>query len=54
MNEENKDKGKCFNKERIKNLKEKWTKYNSGWSSKKENIPVELYEILEEIVCRLG
>jgi hypothetical protein len=47
------EKGKCFNKERIKNLKEAWIQYNLGWDSSKDNIPKELYEIIEEIVFRL-
>ena len=47
------EKGKCFNKERIKNLKEAWIQYNLGWDSNKDNIPEELYEIIEEIVFRL-
>jgi len=47
------DKAKCFNKERIKNLKDTWEQYNLGWSSAKDDIPKELYQILEEIVFRL-
>jgi len=47
------EKGKCFNKERIKNLKEKWVEYNLKWDSQKNNIPKELYEIIEEIIYRL-
>ena len=44
---------KCFNKERIKDLKDKWKQYNMGWSSAKNDIPKELYEIIEEIIERL-
>ena len=43
----------CFNKERIKNLKEKWLEYNQLWDSKKDEIPIELYQIIEEIIFRL-
>lgn len=43
---------RCFNKDRIKDLKDKWQQYNLGWDSKKDNIPVELYEIIEELVNR--
>ncbi len=48
-----KEKGKCFNKERIKDLKDAWVQYNSKWSSAKEDIPGELYLIIEEIIFRL-
>ena len=48
-----KEKGKCFNKERIKDLKDAWVQYNSEWDSSKEAIPGELYLIIEEIICRL-
>lgn len=44
--------GKCFNKERIGNLKEKWEEYNLHWDAEKDNIPKELYQIIEEIINR--
>ena len=46
-------KGKCFNKERITDLKDKWQQYNMQWSDNKENIPTELYEIIEEMIQRI-
>ncbi len=46
-------KGKCFNKERIPNIKDKWQQYNMQWSDNKENIPTELYEIIEEMIQRI-
>ena len=46
-------KGNCFNKERIKSLRDAWEQYNMEWSSIKEDVPKELYEIIEEIICRL-
>lgn len=51
--EEERMKCKCFNKERIKDLKDKWEQYNMGWDNQKENIPKELYEIIEEIINRV-
>ena len=47
------DKGKCFNKERIKNLRDYWQQYNMEWNTSKNNIPTELYNIIEEIIFRL-
>ena len=46
-------KGKCFNKEGITDLKDKWQQYNMQWSDNKENIPTELYEIIEEMIQRI-
>ena len=51
--EREKSKGKCFNKDRTKDLKDKWQQYNMRWSSKKDNIPKELYKIIEEIIFRV-
>ena len=48
-----KEKAKCFNKERIKDLKDAWVQYNLHWGSAKENIPLELDKIIEEIIFRL-
>ena len=45
--------GKCFNKSRIINLKDKWQQYNMGWNTQKDNIPKELYEIIEEVINRI-
>ena len=46
-------KGKCFNEKRIDDLKDKWQQFNMEWDSYKNNIPEEIYEILEEIIFRL-
>jgi len=48
-----KNKGQCFNKKRIGNLKDAWEQYNMGWGDNKNDIPVELYKIIEEIIWRL-
>lgn len=47
------NKGKCFNKERIKDLRDKWQQYNMVWGPQKDNISTELYEIIEEIIHRM-
>mgnify|MGYP001561247275 CR=1 FL=1 len=51
--EREKLKGKCFNKDRIKDLNDKWQQYNMQWDNQKANIPNELYEIIEEIINRV-
>ncbi len=47
------EEGKCFNKERIKDLKDAWIQYSLEWDSSKEAIPKELYQIIEELIFRL-
>ncbi len=47
------NKGICFNRIRIKDLKSALIKYHREWDSEKNAIPDELHEILDEIISRL-